>query len=80
MTYSFSVGDIKSLKSLSVFFKTNGDFFFYQNVNNYKSSFFTMDNSTRFVTKYLGVSIFVGAPKCQFLQHLTDKVKLKLAS
>jgi len=26
------------------------------------------------------VSIFVGAPKCQFLQPLVDKVKLKLAS
>jgi len=54
-----------------------------------------MDNFARFITKiqrvlscshgclslnYLGVSIFVGAPKCQFLQHFTDKVKLKLAS
>jgi len=54
-----------------------------------------MDNSARFVTKiqrilscshgclpfnYLGVSIFVDAPKCQFLQPLADKVKLKLAS
>jgi len=29
---------------------------------------------------YLGVSIFVGARKCQFLQHLVDKVKLKLTS
>ena len=29
---------------------------------------------------YLGVPIFVGAPKCRFLQPLTDKVKLKLAS
>jgi len=53
-----------------------------------------MDNSIRFVTKtqciiscshvclpfnYLGVSIFVGAPKCRFLQPLVDKVKLKLA-
>jgi len=66
-----------------------------QYVNNSKSSFFTMDNNARFVTKiqrilscshgclsftYLGVSIFVGAPKGQFLQPLTDKVKLKLAS
>jgi len=57
--------------------------------------FFTMDNSTRFVTKiqrilscshgclpftYLGVSIFFSAPKCRFLQPLADKVKLKLAS
>ena len=54
-----------------------------------------MDNSARFVTKiqrifscnhgclpfnYLGVPIFVGAPKCQFLQPLVDKVKLKLTS
>jgi len=54
-----------------------------------------MDNSTRFVTKiqrilscshgclpftYLGVSIFVGAPKGRFLQPLADKVKVKLAS
>jgi len=54
-----------------------------------------MDNSARFVTKiqcilscsndclpftYLRLSIFVGAPKCQFLQPLANKVKLKLAS
>jgi len=54
-----------------------------------------MDNSARFVTKiqcifscshgclsfnYLGVPIFVGAPKCRFFQPLADKVKLKLAS
>jgi len=54
-----------------------------------------MDNSVRFVTKiqhllscshgclpftYLEVPIFVGAPKCRFLQPLVDKVKLKLAS
>jgi len=29
---------------------------------------------------YLGLSIFVGAPKCRFLQSLVDKVKLKLTS
>jgi len=28
----------------------------------------------------IGVSIFVGAPKCQFLQPLAGKIKLKLAS
>jgi len=54
-----------------------------------------MDNYARFVTKiqrilsfshgclpfnYLGVSIFVDAPKCRFLQPLADKVNLKLAS
>jgi len=54
-----------------------------------------MDNSTRFVAKiqrilfcshgclpftYLGVFIFVRAPKCQFRQSLANKVKLKLAS
>jgi len=54
-----------------------------------------MDNSARFVTKirrilsfshdclpfnYLGVSIFVGAPMCRFLQPLSDKVKLKLVN
>jgi len=54
-----------------------------------------MDNSAKFVTKiqhilscshgcflfnYLRVSIFVGAPKCRFLQPLADSVKLKLAS
>jgi len=54
-----------------------------------------MDNSTRFVAKiqrllycshgclpfnYLGVPIFVGAPKCCFSQPLADKVKLKLTS
>ncbi|XP_068461592.1 uncharacterized protein [Phaseolus vulgaris] len=66
-----------------------------QYVNNSKSSFFTMDYSARFVTKiqrilscshdclpfnYLGVPIFVVAPKICFLQPLADKVKLKLAS
>jgi len=54
-----------------------------------------MDNSIRFVTKiqrilscyhgclsfnYLGVFIFVGVPKCQYLQPFADKVKLKLTS
>jgi len=54
-----------------------------------------MDNSARFVTKiqrilscshdclsftYLGVHIFVSAPKCRFLQSLANKVKLKLSS
>ena len=29
---------------------------------------------------YLRVFIFIGVPKCHFLQHLPDKVKLKLAS
>jgi len=52
--------------------------FFGQYVNNSKSSFFTMDNYARFVTKiqrilscshgcfpftYLGVPMFIGAPK-----------------
>jgi len=86
--------DNKSLKNLSIFLKTYGDFSG-QYVNNSKSSFFTMDNSARFVTKiqrilscshgclpfsYLGVSIFVSAPKCRFFQPFADKVKLKLAS
>ena len=54
-----------------------------------------MDNYARFVTiiqrilscshgclpfNYLGVSIFIGAPKCRFLRPLANKVKLKLAS
>jgi len=86
MTYLFFVGGI--------FLKTYGDFSS-QCVNNSKSSFFTVDNFARFVTKiqrilscshgclpfdYFGVSIFVGSPKCRFLQPLADKVKLKLAS
>jgi len=29
---------------------------------------------------YLGVSIFVGAPKLRFIQSLADKVKLKLGT
>ena len=40
----------KSLRNLSIFLKTYGDFSG-QYVNNSKSSFFTIDNSTRFVTK-----------------------------
>ena len=92
--FVFYRGDIKSLRNLSIFLKTYGDFS-NQYVNNTKSSFSTIDNSARFVTKiqriiscshvclsfnYLGVSIFVGAPKCRFFQPLTDKVKLKQAS
>jgi len=83
--------DNKPLRNLSIFL---GDFFG-QYVNNSKSSFSTMDNFARFVTKiqrilsyshgclpftYLGVPIFVGAQKCRFLQPLADKGKLKLAS
>jgi len=86
------MADNKSLRNLSIFLKTYGDFSG-QYVNNYKSSFFTMDNSVIFVTKvqrilscshgcfpftYLGVFIFVGAPMSLFLQPLADKVKLKL--
>jgi len=43
-------GDIKSLGNLSIFLKTYDDFSG-QYVNNSKSSFFTMDNSVKFVTK-----------------------------
>jgi len=79
---------------LSIFLKRYSDFSC-QYVNNSKSSFFTMDNFARFVTKIqrilscshdclsftnLGVPIFVGALKCRFLQSLANKVKLKLAS
>ena len=92
--FVFCRGDIKSLKNLSLFLKTYG-VFSGQYVNNSNSSFFTMDNFARFVTKiqrirscshgclpfnYLGVPIFVGVPTCRFLQPLADKVKLKLAS
>jgi len=92
--FVFCRGDNKSFRNLSIFLKTYGDFSC-QYVNNSKSSFFTMDISARFVTKiqrilscshdclpftYLRVHIFVGAPKCRFLQSLANKVKLKLAS
>jgi len=92
--FVFCRADNKSPRNLSTFLKTYGDFSG-QYVNNSKSRFFTMDNSARFVTKnqriiscshgclpfnYLGVSIFVCAPKSHFLQPLADKVKLKLAS
>jgi len=92
--FVFCRADNKSLRNLSIFLKTYGDFLG-QYVNNSKSSFFTMNNSARFVTKiqlihsfshgflpftYLGVHIFVGAPRSRFLQPLADKVKLKLAS
>ena len=92
--FIFCRADNKSRRNLSNFLKTYGDFSG-QYVNNSKSSFFTMDNSTRFVTKiqrilscshgclpftYLGVPIFVSAPKGRFLQPLADKVKLKLTS
>ena len=76
--FVFYRADNKSLRNLSVFLKIYGDFSG-QYVNNSKTNFFTMDNFARFVTKirpllscshgclpftYLGVSIFVGAPKC----------------
>ena len=92
--FVFYRGDIKSLRNLSIFLKTYGDFSG-QYVNNSKSSFFTMDDYVRFVTKiqcilscshgcfpfaYLGVSIFVGVPKCLFLQPFANKVKLKPTS
>jgi len=92
--FVFCRADNKSLRNLSTFLKIYGDFS-NQYVNNFKSNFFTMDNSARFVTKiqrilscnhgclpfnYLGVPIFVGAPKIHFLQPLADKIKLKLAS
>jgi len=92
--FVFCRADNKCLRNLSIFLKTYGDFSD-QYVNNSKSSFFTMDHSTRFVTKiqriiscshgclpftYLRVPIFVGSPRGRFLQPLADKVKLKLAS
>jgi len=92
--FCFYRTDNKSLKNLSIFLQKYGDFSSHY-VNNSKSSFFTMDTSAIFVTKiqhhlscshsllpfnYLGIPIFVGAPKRKFLQPLADKVKLKLAS
>jgi len=80
--FVFCRANNKFLTNLSIFLKTYGDFSS-QYVNNFKSSFFTMDNSAShgcLPFTYLGVFIFVGVPKCRFLQPLTDKVKLKLAS
>ena len=48
--FVFCKADNKSLRNLSIFLKTYSDFLG-QYVNNSKSSFFTMDNSARFVTK-----------------------------
>jgi len=48
--FIFCRADNKSLRNLSNFLKKYGDFSG-QYVNNSKSSFFTIDNSTRFVTK-----------------------------
>jgi len=48
--FVFCRTDNKSLINLSVFLKIYGDFSG-QYVNNYKSSFFTMDNFSRFFTK-----------------------------
>jgi len=94
MTSLFCRTDNKSLRNLSIFLKIYGDFYG-QYVNNSKSSFFTRDTSARFVTivqrllscghwallfSYLRVHIFIGVPKCRFLQPLVDKVKLKLTS
>jgi len=49
--FVFCRTDNKSLRNLSILFKTYGDFSG-QYVNNSKSSFFTMDNFARFVTKF----------------------------
>ena len=48
--FIFCRADNKSLRNLSNFLKTYGDLSG-QYVNNSKNSFFTINNSTRFVTK-----------------------------
>jgi len=48
--FIFCRADNKSLRNLSIFLKTYGDFSG-QYVNNSKNNFFTMDNFARFVTK-----------------------------
>jgi len=48
--FVFCRADNKSLRNLSILLKTYGDFSS-QYVNNSKNSFFTMDNSEKFVTK-----------------------------
>jgi len=48
--FVFCRADNKSLRNLSIFLKTYGGFSG-QYVNNSKSTFFTMDNSARFVTQ-----------------------------
>jgi len=56
--FVFCRGDNKSLRILSIFLKTYGDFSG-QYVNNSNSSFFTMDNSARFVTKIQRIFLIV---------------------
>jgi len=87
------MGDIKSLRNLSIFLKAYGDFSG-QYVNNSKSSFspwIILQDLTKIQRifscshgclpfNYLGVSIFVGTLNFRFLQPLDDKVKLKLTS
>jgi len=86
--FVFYKADNKSLKNLTIFLKTYGDFSG-QYVNNSKSRFLPwiilQDLSPQHIISYshgclpftyLGMPIFVGAPKCRFLQPLADKVKL----
>jgi len=91
--FMFCRVDNKSLNSWKIILTTYGSFYS-QHITHDKSNFYSSDNYYNFVIRvtsilngnhhsyvpfsYLGVPVFVGAPKKKFLQLLDDQVKFKL--